>query len=334
MIESQKPRKRKWVLCKRRKSSFIGKRIKRASGVVSSAPPPPQPESSSLTRPLSPPPTNPSNTPPHPLNPSSPTQSPNHPSIITTSVDPSSSDDPRSSDSVSSFSASTVAIQSNSTPDQPPRRKMLSYKEQEEVRTTIKVLFQRRFHPTYSNCQLPDVAKEISEMMVYPEIKNIKNVIKEVNEALDNDCEYSAKRKKFTKEENRKIQPGSFEEHLCTTFMENGNSYASTTKIFNSLIQAPLQLSCFGITTIYNAIQHTNHLVCSTSGIQQTNKSNQFHRQACYNWFRQLLGRMGEGTTVPPEEEAIITKRFKSERDNKEKIEEEGLTIDFKHTGW
>ena len=288
MIESQKPRKRKWVLCKRRKSSFIGKRIKRASGCSFYPPPPPPPESSSLTRPLSPPPTNPSNTPPHPLNPSSPTQSPNHPSIITTSVDPSSSDDPRSSDSVSSFSASTVAIQSNSTqsnstPDQPPRRQMLSYKEQEEVRTTIKVLFQRRFHPTYSNCQLPDVAKEISEMMLYPEIKTIKNVIKEVNQALDNDCEYSAKRKKFTKEENRKIQPGSFEEHLCTTFMENGNSYASTTKIFNSLIQAPLQLSCFGITTIYNAIQHTNHLVCSTSGIQQTNKSNQFHHWACYN---------------------------------------------------
>ena len=163
---------------------------------------------------------------------------------------------------------------------------MFSFKEQEEVRTTIKVLFQKRFFQTYSSCQLPDIAKEISEMMVYPELKTIKNVIKEVNEAFKEDCEYSAKRKSFTKEENRKIQPGSFEEHLCTTFMENGNSYSSTTKIINSLIQAPLQLPHLGITAIYNAIQLTNHIVCSTSGIQQTNKNNLFHRQARYNWFR------------------------------------------------
>ena len=43
---------------------------------------------------------------------------------------------------------------------------------------------------------------------------------------------------------------------------------------------------------------------------------------------------MGEDTTVPPDEETVITKRFELEWDDKEKIEEEGLTIDLERTGW
>ena len=246
MVESQPCRKREWVLCKRRKSSFIGKHIKHASGCSFDPPAPPPPESSSLTHPPSPLPTVPSNPPSPSSNLSSTTQSPNHPSVITTSVNPSSSDAQSSSDdadaSVLSFSNSTIVIQSNSTPDQPPKRKMLSFKQQEEIRTTIKVIFQRRFFSTYSSCQLSDITKEISEIMLYLEIKSIKNVIKEVYQALEEDRENSAKLKSFTKEENRKIQPGSFEEHLCITFMENGSSYSSTTKNINPLIQAPLQL--------------------------------------------------------------------------------------------
>ena len=58
-------------------------------------------------------------------------------------------------------------------------------------------------------------------MILYPKLKTIKTVFKEVNEALDQDCEYSAKCKSFTKEKDRKIQPGSFEDHLCTTLMKN-----------------------------------------------------------------------------------------------------------------
>lgn len=68
-------------------------------------------------------------------------------------------------------------------------------------------------------------------MIVYPEQKIIKYVLKEVKEALDNVCEYNAKRKKYLNENARKIKGGSFEEHLCTLFLELGNSYASTTQM-------------------------------------------------------------------------------------------------------
>ena len=43
---------------------------------------------------------------------------------------------------------------------------------------------------------------------------------------------------------------------------------------------------------------------------------------------------MGEDTTVPFDEETAITKRFESEWDDKEKIEEQDLTIDLERTGW
>ena len=71
---------------------------------------------------------------------------------------------------------------------------------------------------------MANIAKEISEILVYPDIKTIKSVIKGVKEALNNDCEYDAKHKEFTKEECRKIQAGSYKEHLCTTLIEHGNS--------------------------------------------------------------------------------------------------------------
>ena len=149
---------------------------------------------------------------------------------------------------------------------------MLNFREQEEVRTTIKVLFQRRYYKTYSECQLPDIAKEISEMMVYPKLKSIKSVIKDAKEALDSESEYSSKRKKYTNEDQRKIKGGSYKEHLCTSLMEHGNSYAATTQMVNSLCQAPNGLPRLSITSVYNAIQCKNHIVTITTGIPQTDE--------------------------------------------------------------
>ena len=71
-----------------------------------------------------------------------------------------------------------------------------------------------------------------------------------------------------------------------------------------------MNLPRIGTTAIYNAIQHTKHLISSTTGIQQTDKNNIHHCQARYNWFRQLYARMGETTTVPLEEETEFTQRF------------------------
>ena len=155
----------------------------------------------------------------------------------------------------------------------------------------MKVLFIRNYYDTYSDCQLNKkggIVDEICRMMNYHQRKTVKNVILGVKEALDNDVEYQVERKKYTNEARRKIQQGSYEEHLLTTFLEKGNSYLSSTQVFNASVRAPANLPRIGITAIYNAIKRTNHAVLSTTSIPQNTESNLIHRQARYKWDKQL----------------------------------------------
>ena len=64
--------------------------------------------------------------------------------------------------------------------------------------------------------------------------------------------------------------------------------------MYNAKFRAKYNLPCVGVTTIYNAVKQTEHILEPTASIPQTNDNNLIHWQARYNWFVQLLVRMGE----------------------------------------
>ena len=107
-------------------------------------------------------------------------------------------------------------------------------------------------------------------------------------------------------------------------YKEQGASYYNTTRTFNAVHCAPLELPKVGVTAIYNAVQRTKHIIASTTAIPQTNEDNLLHRQARYNWLAQLTVRMG-GDLPPVQdgEESEFRKRLDNEWVNRQKLEEE-----------
>ena len=137
---------------------------------------------------------------------------------------------------------------------------MASFKEQEDIRIPVKVSFIRNYYETYSDCPMDEkggIVNQICHMMNYHQHKTVTNVILGVKDALDNDEDYNVECKKYFNEARRKIQQGSYEDHLLTTFLEKGNSCLSSTQVFNASICAPSNLPRMGVIAIYNAIKRT-----------------------------------------------------------------------------
>ena len=140
---------------------------------------------------------------------------------------------------------------------------------------------------------------QICNTLNYPHTTTVKNTVLAVKAALDNEEEYNCKRQKFCNEDTQKIKEGSFEQELLTRYMEKGASFQTTMRVFNAVHNAELNLPRTGTKAIYNAVKRTNHITAPTTSIPQTNGSNLFHCQALYNWFSQLLVRMGENIPTP-----------------------------------
>lgn len=209
------------------------------------------------------------------------------------------------------------------------RRKCLSHKQQEKVRTAIEVCFERKYYETYSDdCLMGKggIVDSICEDLHFFSPRTVKRVVLDVKECLDNDTEYDPSRKTYTLQQTQKIKKHSFEEDLITTLIESGASLKTTMDVFNGLHQAPRNLPRVGITAIYNAIKRCNFISVSTQKIPQTDENNLLHRQARYNWFMQLLARMGEKVDFHPEDDGSeIRDRLKAEWVDIERLREKDL---------
>ena len=216
-----------------------------------------------------------------------------------------------------------------------PQKKRLNHKYQANMRIAISMLFERRYYSTYLSKNLNEIVKKICITFQYHNHATVKRVILNTKESLDLEIAYDARRKQFQREDNRKIKEDSFEEHLVTRLIENGNRYKTSTKTFNAVHRAPTNLPRIGVKAVYNAIKRTNHIVTSTTDIQQTNENNLLHRQARYNWFCQILVRMGY--TIPPpknDEEVAFRNRLKDEWIDSNRIKEDGYNFVLEQVGF
>ena len=215
------------------------------------------------------------------------------------------------------------------------KKKKISFKEQEEIRVTIKQLFKLNFFDSYSIDQLSGRGGIINTIqgMLNNQVAyhTIKKVILDVIKAEDKGVDYDASRKTFIKKQCRKIKDDEFEMHLLTKFKSAGASYSTCTAAINAQVRAPNQLPPLSVTAIYNAIKKSKYKVSCTSIVPQSNNNNLIWRQARFNWFAQLLVRMGED--LPSQEESdenrqsIVRKYIKKEWIDRQTLEDKGLTF-------
>lgn len=216
-----------------------------------------------------------------------------------------------------------------------PKSKRLNYTKQKKVRVAIEVIFERMFYTTYLPEELPKYVKTICDILSYPNHASVKRVILDVKDALDKDCEYDEERQKWQNEDQYKIEKGSFGEHLLSVWKEDGNSFKSFTRNYNSTFRASNHLPRVGIKCIRNAILRMNFIKASTSAVPQTDENNLLHRQARYNWFCQLLVRMGKEMPLPRnEEESEFRKRLDDKFIDRSELEAKNLTFDLAQVAW
>ena len=202
------------------------------------------------------------------------------------------------------------------------KRKNSNFHEQEKMRVGIEMLFKRVYYDTFTTCELTNIVTNICKTFNYHCRTTVTHVVLEVKKALDEGLEYDARRKSHTNVKRRKIQKNTLEEELLTELMERGNSYHTTTRLFNATYRYENNLTRCSVTAIYNAIQRCRHIVVSTEAIPQTDQNNQFHRQARFNWFCQLHARFGERVETPNVEGVLeCRERLKDEWINKENLE-------------
>ena len=246
---------------------------------------------------------------------SSETASPFSSSITTTNT-------PNESLAINTTNTSSIMV----TPLLDVKKKRSNFREQEKMRIAIEMLFKRVYYDTFTMCKLTNVVTNICNIFNYPCRVTVIQVVLEVKKSLDEGLEYEAARKTYTIETRRKIQKNTLEEELLTELMERGNSYQTTTRIFNATHRCEENLPRCGLTAIYNAIQRCRHIIVSTEAIPQTDQNNQFHRQARFNWFCQLHARFGERVETPNVDGVLeYRERLKDEWINKEKLEESNL---------
>lgn len=211
-----------------------------------------------------------------------------------------------------------------------PMKQRMIYSKQEKVRIAIEVIFERVYYDTFTSEQLTgenSIVDAICKQLNYHHYTTAKHVILNVKKALDRGLVFDSSRKSFTIEDKRKIKAKSFEEHLLTTLMEQGNSYQTTTRMFNGYL-ATKNLTKVGLRSIYNAIKRCRYVNASIEAIPQTNQSNLFHRQARFNWFCHIHARLG-GEIVTPEIEGVseFRNRLKSEWIDRENLANDNLTF-------
>ena len=208
------------------------------------------------------------------------------------------------------------------------KNQKLKSSEQEKMRIAIEVLFKRVYYDTFAIENLTSVVTNICTMFNYPHRASVRHIILEVKNSIDVDLEYNSTRKNFIHENKRKIDKSSLEEEMLTELMERGNSYETTTKVFNATHCADNSIPKIGLRAIYNAIQRCRFIVSSTESIPQTDENNQFHHQARFNWFCQLHTRFG-GTVETPHIEGVLEyrERLNNEWINKEMLEQLKLTF-------
>ena len=113
---------------------------------------------------------------------------------------------------------------------------------------------------------------------------------------------------------------------------EGGVSYRTLEDVYNAVIKAPEGKPKVGKKAIYNFIKNTNHIVVKTERVPQINSNNLIHRQARYNWFCQLLVRMG--IDLPYDTESEYRQRLKPEWIDRQKLVDENLIFSTDQVAW
>ena len=106
---------------------------------------------------------------------------------------------------------------------------------------------------------------------------------------------------------------------------QHGSSYRITAKVFNAVQQAPSNLPPIGVTAVYNAIKNSKHIIASRVTKPQTDENNTFHQQEKYNWFAQILARLGE--IIPPNPNSEFRSRLRDDFIEYDKLKEDNLTF-------
>ena len=135
----------------------------------------------------------------------------------------------------------------------------------------------------------------------------MRRVIVSVYEAIKEEKEYDATRKKYEIEMTKKIKKGTYLHHLLTVLKENNNSFRTATLRLNALTCAVTDEEPVGLTAVYNTIHRCNYEKARTKNVPQTNIKNEIYRQARYNYvplvgskpINQLIQQSMKRTTFP-----------------------------------
>ena len=190
-----------------------------------------------------------------------------------------------------------VDMEAEIVPEIDNLRKRKTFPEQEKMRVAVEMYYRANYFDAYNEEYLDGkggiVAKICSAFPNFVSNTTVKEVILSVNEACNHGIRYDAKRKKYEREVDQKIKKDSFELHLIKKFKSNGASYKTCTEAINAKCRATQNKSPLSVTSVYNAIKKSKHILRRTKRRSQCKDKNLLYRQARFNWFAQLLARMG-----------------------------------------
>ena len=199
----------------------------------------------------------------------------------------------------------------------------------------VETIFRLRYYKTYSREKLngkDGIVQEICHWLNYKSHATVRRIIVSVYEAIKEEKEYDAARKKYEIEMTRKIKKGTYSHHLLTVLKENNNSFRTATLGLNALTCAVTDEEPVGLTAVYNTIHRCNYEKTRTKNVPQTNIKNEIYRQARYNWFAQFLARLGE--KIPEDDDSEYRKRLKNEWIDYDKLKEEKLNMELSQIGF
>ena len=261
----------------------------------------------------------------------------------TLAITPSPSSAPSNQPS-SPTTTSTPIPESPSTPspvlpptpvERGPKGKRMTEEYAFKMRVMIEMIFRLKFYKTYSREKLngkDGIVQEICCWLNYKSHATVRRVIVSVYEAIKEEKEYDAARKKYEIEMTRKIKKGTYSHHLLTVLKENNNSFRTATLGLNALTCAVTDEEPVGLTAVYNTIHRCNYEKTRTKNVPQTNIKNEIYRQARYNWFAQFLARLGE--KIPEDDDSEYRKRLKNEWIDYDKLKEEKLNMELTQIGF
>ena len=216
-----------------------------------------------------------------------------------------------------------------------PKGKRMTEEYAFKMRVMIEMIFRLKFYKTYSREKLngkDGIVQEICCWLNYKSHATVRRVIVSVYEAIKEEKEYDAARRKYEIEMTRKIKKGTYSHHLLTVLKENNNSFRTATLGLNALTCAVTDEEPVGLTAVYNTIHRCNYEKTRTKNVPQTNIKNEIYRQARYNWFAQFLARLGE--KIPEDDDSEYRKRLKNEWIDYDKLKEEKLNMELSQIGF